>query len=1243
MIRDGDCKQDVDDEPVKEQPHATVSYLQLFSFADYLDYVLIFLGTVGASVHGAAIPGFFVFFGKMIDEFGKDYNNPHKMGHEVSKYSLYFVYLGLVILVAAWLEVSCWTYTGERQSSRMRTHYLKAMLSQDVGFFDTDATTGEIVIGISSDTALVQEAIGPKAGNYVHYMARFFAGFAVGFTSVWQLTLLTLAVVPAIAVAGGAYAYTMVGLTTKNQKAYARAGEIAEETISQVRTVYSFVGEEKAQELYSRALETTLKLGKSGGLAKGLGLGATYGLTFGSWALLLWYAGVLVRHGTTNGGEAFTTILNVVISSLSLGNAAPNLGAFAKGKAAGYNILEMIKRKPAINPNTSDGKTISNVQGNIEFVDIHFSYPSRPDVTIFQKLCLKIPQGKTVAIVGGSGSGKSTVIALIERFYDPMHNLVRFSRHQDVAAQMATESNWSCESRAGIICTTIRENILLGKPDASDDEIFEAATVAGAHAFIQQLPDGYETQVGEKGVQLSGGQKQRVAITRAMVKNPSILLLDEATSALDAASEQSVQEALDTLMIGRTTVVVAHRLSTVQNADIIAVVQGGKIVETGTHSALMAKGESGAYCELVRLQEAGKAKTLDGPPSKHSRYELYFLFIWFPTSLFFRLQSDAESQSIIGMEEDQRLSLPKPSFRRLLKLNAREWPQGVLGAFGAILAGVEMPFFAFGLTQVLVTYYNPDKHYVKKEVEKYVFFFTGLTILAVLANTLEHYFFGYMGECLTMRVRNMMFSAILKNELGWFEKADNYSSLVSSQLASDATLVRAAVGDRLSILLQNSALILGGFIIAFVLQWKLTLIVLALFPLLISAHVGEHLFMKGFGVNLSKVYARASVVAGEAVSNIRTVAAFCGESKVLELFNRQLEGIKKNSFARGQVAGLGYGLAQCCLYSSYGLALWYAAKLIKDGDSSFGPVIKCFILLIFTAFGVAETLALAPDLMRSSRAVGSVFAILDRKTEIDPDEPDSEVITHIRGDIEFKRVNFSYPSRPDVAIFYDLNLKVRAGSSLALVGASGSGKSSVVALIQRFYDPSAGKVLIDGMDIRRINLKSLRLHIGLVQQEPALFATSIYENVAYGRDGATESEVVEAAKAGNAHSFISSLPDGYQTQVGERGTQLSGGQKQRVAIARAVLKNPAILLLDEATSALDAQSEKVVQEALDRLMRGRTTVLVAHRLSTIQNAGVIAVVEGGRIVEQGSHRELMAKGDGAYARLVRLQQMKETR
>lgn len=381
-------------------------------------------------------------------------------------------------------------------------------------------------------------------------------------------------------------------------------------------------------------------------------------------------------------------------------------------------------------------------------------------------------------------------------------------------------------------------------------------------------------------------------------------------------------------------------------------------------------------------------------------------------------------------------------------------------------------------------------------------------------------------------------------------------------------------------------------------------------------------------------------MAREAIANIRTVAAFGAEDRLSNKFASELSKPNKKALLRGHISGFGYGLSQFFAFCSYALGLWYASILIKNKESNFGDIMKAFMVLIITALSVAETLALTPDIVKGSQALGSVFGILHRKTAIEPNDPTSKSIGKIRGDIEFRNVSFCYPVRPDITIFNGLNLKVPAGKSLAVVGPSGSGKSTVIALVMRFYDPDLGAVMIDGYDIKTFNLRSIRKSIGLVQQEPALFSTTVYENIKYGKEEASEIEVMRAAKAANAHGFISRMPDGYQTEVGERGVQLSGGQKQRVAIARAILKDPSILLLDEATSALDTASEKMVQEALDVLMEGRTTIMVAHRLSTIRDAHRIAVLQHGKVVEIGSHEQLIGKPGSVYKQVVSLQQEK---
>ncbi|KAL0309675.1 UNVERIFIED_CONTAM: ABC transporter B family member 1 [Sesamum radiatum] len=1233
-VSTSDGKKDGGAEPEKPGSPPPVGLGELFRFADGLDYVLMTIGSVGAIVHGSSLPLFLRFFADLVNSFGSNANDVDKMTQEVLKYALYFLVVGAAIWASSWAEISCWMWTGERQSTKMRIKYLEAALNQDIQYFDTEVRTSDVVFAINTDAVMVQDAISEKLGNFLHYMATFVSGFVVGFTAVWQLALVTLAVVPLIAVIGGIHAAMLAKFSSKSQEALSQAGNIVEQTVAQIRTVLAFVGESRTLQSYSAALRVAQKIGYRIGFAKGMGLGATYFTVFCCYALLLWYGGYLVRHHFTNGGLAIATMFAVMIGGLALGQSAPSMAAFAKARVAAAKIFRIIDHKPDVDRNSESGLELESITGQLELKNVDFSYPSRPETQILNNFSLTVPAGKTIALVGSSGSGKSTVVSLIERFYDPTSGQVLLDGHdiKTLKLRWLRQQIGLVSQEPALFATTIKENILLGRPDATLIEIEEAARVANAHSFIVKLPDGYDTQVGDRGLQLSGGQKQRIAIARAMLKNPAILLLDEATSALDSESEKLVQEALDRFMIGRTTLVIAHRLSTIRKADLVAVLQQGSVSEIGTHDELIARGENSVYAKLIKMQEAAHEAALNNARKSSARPSSARNSVSSPiitrNSSYGRSPYSRRLSDFSTSDFSLSLDAAYPNYR-LEKLPFKEQASSFLR-----LAKMNSPEWAYACV-----YYNPDHAYMIREIAKYCYLLIGVSSAALIFNTLQHYFWDTVGENLTKRVREKMFAAVLKNEMAWFDQEENESSRVAARLALDANNVRSAIGDRISVIMQNSALMLVACTAGFVLQWRLALVLIAVFPVVVAATVLQKMFMNGFSGDLEAAHAKATQLAGESVANIRTVAAFNSEAKIVGLFTSSLQTPLRRCFWKGQIAGSGYGIAQFLLYASYALGLWYASWLVKHGISDFSKTIRVFMVLMVSANGAAETLTLAPDFIKGGRAMRSVFDLLDRKTEIEPDDPDATAVPdRLRGEVEFKHVDFSYPTRPDISVFRDLNLRARAGKTLALVGPSGCGKSSVIALVQRFYEPSSGRVIIDGKDIRKTNLKSLRRHIAIVPQEPCLFATTIYENIAYGNESATEAEIIEAATLANAHKFVSSLPDGYKTFAGERGVQLSGGQKQRIAIARAFLRKPDIMLLDEATSALDAESERCIQEALERACAGKTTIVVAHRLSTIRNAHVIAVLDDGKVAEQGSHSHLLKNyPDGIYARMIQLQ------
>ncbi|KAH7852213.1 hypothetical protein Vadar_021852 [Vaccinium darrowii] len=897
-----------------------------------------------------------------------------------------------------------------------------------------------------------------------------------------------------------------------------------------------------------------------------------------------------------------------------------------------------------------DGRILENVSGEVEFKNVKFAYPSRPETLVFRNFSLKVPSGLTVALVGGSGSGKSTVVALLQRFYDPQEGEICV----DGVAIDKLQLKW-LRSQMGLVsqepalfATSIKENILFGKEDADMEEVIAAAKASNAHNFISQLPQGYDTQVGERGVQMSGGQKQRIAIARAIIKAPRILLLDEATSALDSESERVVQEALDTAAVGRTTIIIAHRLSTIRNANVIVVVQNGQVMETGSHDELIHY-ENGAYASLVHLQQTENSReaiTSNGASTSSINQKMDSN----NNSRRFLSRSSSANELAHSKRLDNSSTVranqdfPVPSFRRLLAMNLPEWRQAIMGCISAVLFGAIQPAYAFAMGSMISVYFLNDHNEIKYKTRIYVLCFIGLAISSLLINIIQHYNFAYMGEHLTKRIRERMLSKILTFEVGWFDRDENASSAICSRLANDANVVRSLVGDRMALLVQTFSAVTIACTMGLVIAWRLASVMIAIQPLLIVCFYFKRVLLKNVTQKALKAQEESSTLAAEAVSNLRTVTAFSSQARVLQLLETAQEGPQRESIRQSWFAGIGLSTSQSLMAFSRAFNFWYGGKLISQGYIGSKALFETFMILLSTGRVIADAGTMTNDLAKGSNAVGSVFAVLDRYTGIEPDEPEGYKPDKITGHVELCDVQFAYPARPDVVVFNGFSLDIEAGKSTALVGQSGSGKSTIIGLIERFYDPLKGIVKIDGRDIRSYHLRSLRNHIALVSQEPTLFAGSIRDNIVYGAsDKIDESEVIEVAKAANAHDFIASLKDGYDTLCGDRGLQLSGGQKQRIAIARAILKNPAILLLDEATSALDSQSEKVVQDALEQVMVGRTSVVVAHRLSTIQNCDMIAVLDKGKVVEKGTHSSLLGIGPtGAYFSLVSIQRKPNT-
>lgn len=967
--------------------------------------------------------------------------------------------------------------------------------------------------------------------------------------------------------------------------------------------------------------------------------------------------------------------------------------------------------------NQEQGIGCSSIIGDISFENVSFSYPSRAEVPVLENVSLFIPSNKMTGVVGLSGSGKSTIAALVERFYDPsagkvtvdgtdLRNFIvnSYRRHVSIVEQMPTLFNRSMlENIAHGLVNSGRpehqqlQEALLGGALAqlADDTrkggdldalaqqdpalqtivrlTWEAAELVGATEYIVRLPHGLATTVGPGGSMLSGGQKQRAAFARAVIRDPSILILDEATAALDSASEARIQHAMEKLSASRTTVVIAHRLSTIKNADNILVMErGGKVAEQGTYSSLMER--DGVFASLVRLQSLKSDEDDVNPRSSGET-----------VSDITKTEKKRTKDGVENLTNAEKSSEGEDSGDETnthALENTKTSTRGFLSTFGAILgfARPQLLFIIFGVIAATIVGATNSAEAVifgnvvgrlnscrlpseiREGASLFGGLFFGLALVEFLANLVSTASFGWVSEKLLFKTRVLSLRSLLDRSLHWHDSEGRTPGTLVAYISSDAIAMSGMTGTVLGIAFSVIVSLISGIVLAHVIAWKIALVLLACVPVLFMSGFLRVRVQAKFAARHAEAFANSVAIAIEAVDSIRTISAFSLQKDAVNTFQRSLRGPYKStlkSILYGNFwLALSFSIGNCI----YALAYWYGAKLTANGMYTQTQFFIVLTALLVAAQSSGQIFSLAPDISKAaiaSRRVLSLilprgdkaFRVVNEARWIAGDlEQGNNALAKSRGPgvdekaqtgvtIAMRNVNFSYPSRPDVGVLIDLSLDIQAGSFAALVGPSGAGKSTVLSLLERLYVPASGTITLDGLNITQApeaapstTQTSFRDEVALVPQDTVLFSGTVAFNIGLGaRPGevATQAEIEQAARLACIHDTIAALPQGYETSCGpSAGLQFfSGGQKQRLCIARALVRRPRLLLLDESSSALDAESEARWEATLETVRAGGavTIIAVAHRLRTILKAGVIFIIENGRVLDHGSHEELVAR------------------
>jgi ATP-binding cassette subfamily B (MDR/TAP) protein 1 len=1064
--------------------------------------------------------------------------------------------IGSLVWVFSFIFFTFWSIIAEKVGYEFKYRYLQAVLRQEAAWYDEKETL-ELPSKISQECAKIQKATGEKFIMIYYGIGTSCGGFISAFAVGWKYAFAALGTMP-ILILG--LCFLTVGIKlgyAKSVKSYAKSGAYAEQALNNMKVVAAFGQEKREIDNYVKHLDEAKRQSQIGRFIIVFSLAIMNFLIFFAYAYGLFVGGQFVNAGIYNvnkgrnytSGDIISTFFGVIIGIFSVGTSAPNFKVVTEGRISAYNALEVINREPTIRIDDVASLPCDHIKTDIILENVSFKYTSR-EAKALNNITCTIEHGKTTAFVGPSGSGKSTIVKLIERFYDPDEGsvIVNGEDLKRINLRQYRHKIGYVGQEPVLFNESIKANMLNAKPDATNEEIMHALKIANAMIFVNRLKEGIDTNAGSSGGQLSGGEKQRIALARAFLKKPDVLILDEATSALDRRNESEVQKAIENLHqeANVTVIVIAHRLSTIRNADKIVVIDNGEIKEVGDHENLLNEFPDGVYSQLVRTQDSEDNKDEDGFKKLGSKTSLQNnddddVEVLASSMLALGLNKtickddeDRKKEKDLTEEvdkEDQieqegidaaRIQRKKAGFKgRLFKQN-KPAILVFIGIIFGMIAGSVFPVFAIVWTKVLFVMMDDDN--MGSQLLLYCGLLVLIGVVSFTSTFIEKFSFGLIAENMSRNIREETYGSILRRHIGWFDMPENTPGQLTNILSTEVNTLNGASTESIAVMFEGFVGLLTGVALALVFEWRISLVALGITPIMILSGAINAKVKAGNLIDIERSDIKTNSLVSDSVLNYTTVASFANEHVLIDKYRANLlVGVNKE-VKKCYISGFLFGFSQFMQFGMYTILFWSGAQFVKNYNVDGQDLFTAIYIMMFASMGAGQAQQHGPSAGLGILAAAKIYDIIDERSTIDPMKiSEQEIIAtkqNIKGEIEFRNVWFRYPTRKDNWILKGLSMMINPNECIGLVGQSGGGKSTIIQLLFRFYDPQRGEIFIDGHDIKSYNIRSLRAQFGLVQQEPVLFNYSVKDNICYAKEQATTKEVIDAAEIANAKEFI---------------------------------------------------------------------------------------------------------------------------